>query len=240
MKIAIPFLAIVAAINCVAQTPAFDVASVRLFNPAGAPGASVHTSPDSLTIHGASLRDCIQVAYHMPLPQQVTGPDWLNDVRLDIVAKAAGPVGEPHLYLMLQTLLAERLGVRAHIEQKEMSVYAITLVKGGPKFSESTTEGPPARRAFDMQRFSMSDVATWLSHGFGGPVVDATGLKGRYDLHLDMAQYAPVDGSQPGPMDAIGIMITALQEQLGLKIESRKDLVDVLVVDHAEKTPTEN
>ncbi len=218
---------------------------MRLAEPAGSPGPRIRTSSDSLTIHGLSLRDCIQTAYQMPATQ-VTGPDWLSDIRLDIAAKAAGPVTEAQLYLMLRTLLAERMGVRTHVEQKEMPVYALTLAKGGPKFSESTTEGPPVfghgKGGPNMQRVSMSELAMALYEPFGRPVIDATGLKGRYDIHLDMTSYrpAPTADGNPGSMDMVSVMITALQEQMGLKVEGRKQGIDVLVVDHAEKTPSEN
>ena len=89
----------------------------------------------------------------------------------------------------------------------------------------------------------MSDLAAALSQAFGRPLVDATGLNGRYDIHLDMAPYAPAataDGQQGIPVDTVSVMITALQEQMGLKVESRKDQIDIVVVDHAEKTPVEN
>jgi uncharacterized protein (TIGR03435 family) len=240
---AAPILFLFAGLPCLAQSPAFDAASLRLADAAKEiPGPRIRTSPDSLTIQGSSLRDCIQLAYEMPATQ-VTGPDWLGDVRLDIVAKAAGPVDEKQLHLMLRTLLGERLGVKAHVERKEIPVYALTIAKGGPKFSESTTEGPPifgkGKDGPNMQRVSMSDLAMALSQPFGRPVVDATGLKGRYDIHMNMTSYV-ADGNPATPMDAATIMITALQEQMGLKVEARKDAVDVLMVDHAEKTPTEN
>jgi uncharacterized protein (TIGR03435 family) len=84
----------------------------------------------------------------------------------------------------------------------------------------------------------MSEFALQLSGGLGRPVVDSTGLKGRYDIRLDMASAAAVQ--QTDRMDAASAMITALQEQMGLKVEDRKELVEVLVIDHAEKMPTEN
>jgi uncharacterized protein (TIGR03435 family) len=250
MKIATPILVALAGCGCLAQSPtappAFDAATVRIADPAGFPGPRVRTSPDSLTIHGSSLRDCIQVAYQLPATQ-VTGPDWLSDIRLDIAVKAGGPVEEKQLYLMLRTLLAERLGVKTHMERSETAVFALTVTKSGPKFSESTTQGPPSggRRGdqVSFERFSMSDLAVALSQPFGRPVVDATGLKGRYDIHLDMTPYAPAEtaaGQQGTPVDTVSMMITALQEQMGLKVESRKDQIDILVVDHAEKTPVEN
>ena len=142
----------------------------------------------------------------------------------------------------LQALLAERMGVIAHIERKEVAVYALTLSKGGPKFSETTSEGPPDfskdKTGTNAKRVSMSEFARVLSQGFGRPFVDATGLKGRYDIRIETISYTTAAPSDA--MDAVGIMVTALQEQLGIKVESRKDTVDMLIVDHAEKIPTEN
>src|SRR5580658_1149415 len=138
MKIVVPLVILFVSFRCLAQapaalssapSPAFEVASVRLADAAGGPaGPPVQTSQDSLTLRNFSLRNCIQLAYEMP-PTKVTGPDWLNDVRLDIVAKASGPVDEKQLHMMLRTLLAERLGLKAHVESKEMPVYALTLAK---------------------------------------------------------------------------------------------------------------
>jgi uncharacterized protein (TIGR03435 family) len=223
--------------------PAFDAASVKLAteesirNPGG---RRIQTSPGSLITHGLSLRACIMWAYGMPA--QIVGPDWLDGVHIDIVAKAATPAGDKQLYLMLRTLLTERLGVKAHVEKREMPVYALTLAKGGPKFSESTTEGPMVsgqdKGVLSIQRVSMSELAADIARGFDRPVVDATGLNGRYDIRIDMAAVAAVN--QADRMDAASAMMTALQEQMGLKLESRKDSIDVLVIDHAEKTPTEN
>jgi uncharacterized protein (TIGR03435 family) len=242
------FLLVFASLHCLAQppagpqspAPAFEVASVRVSGRENIPnsGPPVLTSPGSLNIHGLSLWGCILLAYQMP--EQIVAPDWLNSVHLVIEAKAATPVGDDQLYLRLRTLLTERMGVKAHFERKEMPVYALTLARGGPKFSESATEGPMAigedRGVPVPQRVSMRTLATELSRGFDRPVVDATGLKGHYDLRFDMnAPYRANRGDRFGAMNA---MIAALEEQLGIKVESRRDFVDVLVVDHAEKVPT--
>lgn len=220
-----------------ASAPAFEVATLRLADPAGSRGPGIQTTPDTLTIHGSSLMDCIQLAYQMT-STQVAGPEWLNDVHLDIVGKAAGLASETQLFSMLRPLLAERLGVMTHIERKEAQVYVLTVAKGGPKFSESTTEGPPTGRGTAGQiiyeHFAMSQLALQLSQPLGRPVVDATGLKGRYDIHMDMTSYPP------SAVDQVGAMITILQEQMGLKVEGRKEAVETLVVDHAERTPTVN
>jgi uncharacterized protein (TIGR03435 family) len=237
--------------NCLAQSPAaiapvprpaFEVASLRLADAgsSSSPGLSLQTSPGSLTIRNMVLFGCIMYAYQRPA--QVVGPDWIHDVRLDIVAKAATPVGDQELFLMLKTLLEERMGVRAHFEKREMPVFALTLAKGGPKFSESTTEGPPERvqdkDSVVFQRFSLDEFATMFSKMFGRPLVDATGLKGRYDFRFNLASLDAAN--QQDRMGEMGAAMTAMQEEPGLKIEDRKQAVDVLVIDHAEKTPTDN
>ncbi len=246
MKKAAHLLVVFVSVRCFAQAPvsppAFDTASIRLSSPesVNVPGRRLQTTPNSLTTRGLTLRGCILEAYRMGL-YQLIGPDWLNDVQLDIVAKTAEPVKDQQLYLMLRTLLSERMGVRAHVEQRKMPVYVLTLAKGGPKFSESTTEGPVVmardKDARLIQRISIADLAGQFSKMLGRPVVDSTGLKGRYDVRLDMASVASVN--QKDQMDAASAAIKLLQG-LGLKVEDGKEMVDVLVVDHAEKTPTEN
>ena len=177
-------------------------------------------------------------------PSQIAGPDWLSNVTLDIAAKAPGPVDEKQLYLMLRTLLIERLGLRTHTtEPTEMPVYLLTIGKGGPKFSESATEGQLTTKqgpgGIYMQHVSISDLAAEFSGKiFDRPVVDETGLKGRYDIHLDLASVAAAN--QQDRMASASAMMTALQEQMGLKVGAGKKTVEVLVIDHAEKTPTEN
>lgn len=237
------FFAVLAGIPCLAQPPAFDAASVKLATEESmaAGGRRIQTTPNTLTTHGLSLRACILWAYGMPA--QVAGPDWLNDVRLDIVAKAAQPVGDKQLYLMLKSLLIERMGLKTHVEKREIPVYALTLAKGGPKFSASTTEGPEVTRqekgAIVVQRASLSELAAELSgKGFDRPVIDATGLTGRYDVRLDMAAVAAAN--QADRTDPMGVMMSALEDQMGLKVVGRKGQVDVLVIDHVEKQPAAN
>ena len=238
-------LVIFSGFHCLAQPPgpAFDAASVKLATEEsmGSNGRRIQTTPNTLTTHGLSLRACIIWAYDMPA--QIIGPDWLNDVRLDIVAKAAQPVGDKQLYQMLRTLLMERIGLKTHVEKREMPVYALTVAKGGPKFSESTSEGPEVSRqergAMIIERASLGELAAELSGKvFDRPVIDATGLKGRYDIRFDLA--AVRAAVQADPADPMGIMMSALQEQMGLKVVARKDQVDVLVIDHVERTPTAN
>jgi uncharacterized protein (TIGR03435 family) len=248
MQAHIPAIFILAAATCLAQTPAFEAASIRPSTHAGTDLNELHdgqelirVSPGMVTFQGASLRICIQWAYGIP-PFQIQGPDWLKDVGFDIVAKSAGPADEDQLRLMLRTLLAQRFGLKTHSEAKEMQVYELTLAKGGPKFQESATEGRPLfggnNGRLTAERVTMSDLAEKISEPLGRPVIDATGLKGRYDIHLDATAYAGAGSN--GQMDVMSLLFNALQQQLGVKLESRKDTPQILVIDSVEKTPTEN
>jgi uncharacterized protein (TIGR03435 family) len=244
--------ALFACFSCLAQPsgpgPVFDVASIR---PAVPVRPDVQTEPGSLTIRNQSLRFLVQWAYDVP-PFQITGPAWLNDSRFDVVAKASGGGDEAKLRLMLRALLADRFSVTTHTEQKEMQVYAITLAKGGPKFQESTTEGPPV---FDRagptmltaRHVTIKDLAVQISEPLKRPVIDDTGLKGKYDIKIDISSYmqeAAAAGGKGdgggGQPDVMSILFTGLQQQLGVKLESRRQNVDILVIDSANKTPTEN
>ena len=224
--------------------PRFEVASVRLADPSESRTVQpIETGPGSLTVRGMSLFACLQWAYQMPV--NTVAPEWLRDVRLDIVAKAASPVGDAELFLMLRTLLHDRMGVAAHMEKREMASFALTIAKQGAKLTESNTDGPPDFRGASgvmiAQRMAMSDLAKMLTMSFRRPVVDATGLKGRYDFRIDGTRYLqPADGTAPSQAELAGAVISALREELGIQVEDRKALVDTLVVETAERVPTDN
>jgi uncharacterized protein (TIGR03435 family) len=231
--------------NCFAQPAAqlspvfettFDVASVRLSGPASNSGAlGLRTTPRSLTITNVSLFGCIQRAYQ---PVLTDGPDWLSEVRLDIVAKTAKPVDDKELFMMLRTLLRDRMGVQAHTEKREMPAYALTLGKDGPKFSESGAAKPATvpTGAQVLSDISLDTYAAMLSKPLGRPVINATGLHGHYDLVIDTSE-APGPGD---PVASVNFLISMLRQQLNLKLEPRKEMIDVLVIDHADKKPKEN
>ena len=181
-------------------------------------------------------------------PAQIDSPPgWFGENRFDLVAKAGMAADETQLRLMLRTLLAERFGLKLHKENRVLQSYAITVAKGGPKFHESPTDGP-----FVLERASpvilnahharMLDLAQGISGEIGRPVLDATGLTGRYEIHMDLSPYltAPPGETGGGQLDMMGILFTGFQDLLGLRLESRKESVEVLVIDHAEKAPTEN
>jgi uncharacterized protein (TIGR03435 family) len=142
--------------------------------------------------------------------------------------------------LMLQTLLEDRFQRKVHLETKELPIYALVVAKNGTKVhaikDEGDTEiGGGDGHQFTARQVSMQVFAGALARQFGSPVLDMTGLTGVYDITLDYAHddSAAADNG-PGPS-----IFTALQEQLGLKLEPRKGPVEVLVVDRAER-PSQN
>jgi uncharacterized protein (TIGR03435 family) len=245
-----PSIALVACFACLGQEPAsqkFDVASIK---PAvGGMRPDVKTSPGSLTLRNQSLLYLIQWAYDTP-PFQIQGPDWLNDNRFDVIAKAEAGGDDAKLRLMLRDLLAGRFGLKVHPEQRDMQIYGLSLARGGPKFQESPDEGPPEfvnggdRGTLVAHRVTMKDLAAQISDPLRRPVIDETGLKGRYEIRIDVTAYmqsaAGGDGHSEGQIDVMSVLFTALQQQLGVRLDSKKENVDILVIDHAEKTPTEN
>jgi uncharacterized protein (TIGR03435 family) len=248
----------------VAAPPAFDVASVKASQPSqgrdgggrgGGGRGNIQLSPDTLTMRNTSLKNAIRWAYHVT-EYQVSGPDWLDSAHFNIVGKSAGPASEEQLQLMMQTLLVDRFKLVLHHQTKEFQVYVLAPGKNGTKLQESKSEGESsiepqqgrgggglnAMGAVSVQRTPISQMIDMLSPVLGAPVIDMTGLKGRYDVTVNLAKYA--GEMQPGaggaPPDPLSLITMALEGELGLKLESRKMPLDQLVIDHAEKTPTEN
>jgi len=234
-----------------AAPQAFEVASVKVsqIGKAGGEGSRrerVDHTPASLTMRNVSLKSAIQYAYNVK-SFQVTGLGWIETERYDINGKAAGEVGEDQLRLMLQTMLTDRFKLAFHREEKVLPVYALTVAKGGPKFKESTTEGEmtavPGKGRFNgtLLRVTAAQAVDALSQPLQRPVIDETGLKGRYDITLDVSSYLS-DETQMKEFqaDPARLVFLILEEQCGLKLESKKAPIQLLVVDGAEKVPTEN
>jgi uncharacterized protein (TIGR03435 family) len=191
-----------------------------------------------------SLTNLIGYAYHRERYQISEAQGWMDSERYDILANAPGDgaPGDDHIRLMLQALLADRFRLKVHAETKEAPVYALVVAKNGPKLKESTADeysqtGSGNRTAQEtFSKATMEQLANHLSFSAGRPVLDKTGLRGFYDFKLS---WTPEYGGPPAP-DSNGVDIfTAIQEQLGLKLEPQKAPIDFLVVDHAEK-PSEN
>ena len=190
-----------------------------------------------------SLSTVVRWAYKLGV-YEISGPDWISNARFDITAKAASPVSEEQLRLMLQALLKDRFKLEAHRQTKDLSGYALVVGKNGTKLHpvEGGGEGSMTGAAlmFEGHKMPISRLADIISSALKTPVRDMTGLEGFYDFKVDLRPY--LQDRQPGdpPIDLPGIAMSALDAQLGLKLEARKIPMEVLTVDHAEKTPTEN
>ncbi len=197
-------------------------------------------------------------------PDQIEGkPDWLLRDNYDIEAKVADEDAEawkqPEVQrVMLQQMLAERFKLVTHREYREKPVYDLVVAKGGPKFKPSeTTDINVIRQTHPAARMlpggvvavrgskqgettlfgtTLTDLGIFLSSGAGRPIEDKTGLTGKYDITLELDMSPGPDGARPDPAT---VVITALQEQLGLKLEPAKASVETLVIDHVER-PSEN
>ena len=190
-----------------------------------------------VSILGLSIRNLIWLAWNLP-PERVTGgPKWLDSDLYDIQAKppAGGGSTMNDQYLRIQTLLADRLQLRVHRETKMSPVYVLTIAKTGLKIQEA--KGPDPSSNGNGSILPWEFVVSTLSQRLGRSVIDKTGLKGVWFVKL---QYTSDDGQAAGigtgPLDrtqpAAGPSIfTAVQEQLGLKLDSDKGLVDTLVID---------
>lgn len=253
MKTNVVLLTLFLSAGCFAQQAelSFEAASIRantdpLGDRPGRPNPQLTST--SLTMSNEPFLFVIEWAYDIPAVQ-IDGPVWIPEPRFDISAKISSPSTETDMRRMLRKLLADRFGFKTHTESRTMQAYAITLAKGGPKFQEAANDG-----SFTLERTNslilmahharVADLAQGIASEIGRPVVDETGLTGRYELRVNLAPYvtrAPDPGAgNPGQLDMMSILFTGLQEQLGLKLESRKSPVDILVIDHTEKVPTEN
>jgi uncharacterized protein (TIGR03435 family) len=246
-----------AALMALAQTqPAgkpvtFDAVSIRQAHP-GARGSGLVVDPGRLRIVNLTLKQCIGEAFGLA-DFRISAPDGLPTEHYDIVATVPGHTGrefDQPLQVALQSLLHERFQLAAHREQKVLSHYAIVAGKAGPKLKPSTQPGYSTRSGpgtLFATGLSLDDLAMYLTRRLDRPVVNATGIPGRFDLTLNWSPdetqsnpEMPNPNQPPAAADETRPSIfRAIEEQLGLKLEGRKGPVDILVVDRAEK-PAEN
>jgi uncharacterized protein (TIGR03435 family) len=227
------------------QTPVeFEVATIKPAPPQPEGRTSTRMSSDTdagkLNYTNVNLKEAIGKAYKVQ-QYQIAGPDWIETERFDIVARFPSHSAADRVPLMLQTLLADRFKLTLHRETKELPKYALVVGKSGAKFktaeSETGISSNSSRTHWHVTaKVSMRRFAEFLSDEAGRPVVDQTGLSGSYELTLDWApDDAPANDATAGPS-----LFTALQEQLGLKLDSTKGPVEMLVIDHADRTPSDN
>lgn len=237
------------------SAPSFDVVSIHLSPPS--PDGHNHIWNDVHESHfrtgNLSIHDLIQYAYNLPKSQMVGGAPWLDSAMYDIDAKSDAELdarlkampsedAAQQKLLMVQALLADRFALAVHHETRELPIYNLMLAKGGAKFQPTKDAGTTVNTGRSRMHIAGSDdtiglLARELAQSLGRVVVNQTGLSGRYDLSLrwtpddappPMLNGAPDPNAPPG-------LFTALQEQLGLKLEPAKGPVEVLVIDHIEQ-----
>jgi uncharacterized protein (TIGR03435 family) len=278
-----------------ALRPQFEVASVKPSPPSN-PGQIMRRlgppDPGMVNYGNATLKMLISRAYSV-MDYQVSGPDWIDSLGYDVVAKVPAGAAADQVPPMLQSLLAERFKLALHRESKSINVYALIVGKDGPKLKETDPAQlgvPPGRgvggfgdapppppppggpgvrmlvRPGGARQLSghmtMEQLTNTMSFFMDRPVVDLTGLKGTYDVDLafmpderdqmqsrmggpGMTMAPPPGAGDQGTANAVsdaaaGSIFSAVQEKLGLKLDPRKSPAEILVIDHAEKVPTEN
>ncbi|HSP67219.1 MAG TPA: TIGR03435 family protein [Bryobacteraceae bacterium] len=236
-------------------TPGFEVATIKPSNP-DTPGQSIlvgRGGSNLFTTTNTTLSDLITFAYGIHVRQVTGGPGWLETEKYDLTAKPDQP-GIPNdrqLRAMLQKLLAERFQLEFRRDKKELSAYTITLGKGGPKLSRNETGGNlpgfggRGPGSILVRNSTMAQFAGFLQARIvDRPVVDQTGLTDKYDFTLTwrpdpLAAPPPNAPPPPADLDSRSDLFTAIQEQLGLKLEAAKTPVEVLVIEKVQK-PSEN
>jgi uncharacterized protein (TIGR03435 family) len=244
-----------------ASLPSFEVASIKA-NHSGDNRVRLGTSPGRFTTTGGTAKMIIGWAYNVKDYQISGGPSWINSEKYDIDAKMEDSLANElqkltpdqrgdQIRSMVQALLANRFKLKVSHVTKEGPVYGLVVAKGGPKVTESKEYGGMMRMMGRGQLTATGVPIKYLtdaiSRELGRVVLDQTGLKSNYDFMLQWTPEIPTppasgtgDGSQgtanaPLPDSSEPSLFTAIQEQLGLKLESQKGPVDTVVIDHVEE-----
>ena len=224
------------------KRPEFEVATVKRNQSNSGATRFNKCAGGRLVASNTPIKAAIEWAYD--IFQEFSVPAWASQggETYDIEAKAAQLINVPECKLMLQTLLEDRFKLKLHREMRETRAYVLVLDKGGSKLRQANMDNPGASDGIWIQGgkigakgWDTSTIARWLAtiDSLGIPVVDGTGLKGFYQFKVDFARSLGGDGDKPD-------IFTALPEQLGLRLESKKNVaVEFVVLDHIER-PTEN
>lgn len=229
------------------DAPTFSVASIHRHAP---DDSSFFVRPPGngrFTATGSIARLLVMLAYDVQESQIVGGPDWFSSEKWDVEAKsddgARHSVEETRR--MLQSMLEERFALRVHRDTQERSAYVLAVAKGGAKFKPSEHAGSTNIRftgnSITLERGELSRMSQLLSGALGRPVIDRTGLTGPYDLSLQWDDAPVPEGGVLGlaapaaPGNDHGSIFTAVQEQLGLRLEPQRVPVEVIVIDRIER-----
>jgi len=190
---------------------------------------------------GATLGRLVQYAYNVHEIQVTGAQGWMNLERFDIVATSDGlheTVPPEKSQRMLQTLLAERFQLKVRREPKEMPVYALVISKSGEKVTKPGLNLPSGTGLVVLRTASISGLCSRLTIDAGRVVIDETGISGEHDIRLVFAPEKLNGGATPPELAGLTIFAAA-EQQLGLKLESRRAPVETIVIERAER-PTSN
>jgi len=219
----------------------FDVVSIKP-NTSDDRGGGMRPVAGGISASNLSVNILIQSAYNVRPWEISGGPGWVATDRYDIEAKTDGnPTFQENLE-MLRPLLEDRFRLKVHRESRQMPVYSLTIAKNGPKLLATAPETRgfirPGRGLIEGKAVNMPMLANFLGGSLGQTVTDKTGLPGSFDIKLE---WSPSEGESnykygDRPIDANGSSIfTAIQEQLGLKLEAGKGPVEMLIIDSLER-----
>ena len=220
--------------------PSFEVASVKSFdNTNQVPHGLTSISGPRVTMNGYTLSGLIQYAYDMRPYQISGGPKWIAADTYTVTAKAEGDVAPPtaEIRKMVRSLLTERFGLALHRDTKESRIYLLEPLKTGPALTSSTAQRPTMQMAAGhlmMVKVTTTQIAAMLSSVLGRPVLDRIQIPGEFDFTLDSPD---INMGRPQSQDELPgpSVFTAIQEQLGLKLEPSKGPIEILVIDRADK-----
>ncbi len=231
--------------------PSFEVATIKPSKPDEKGNAILVRGGQFSTIN-TTLLSLVEFAYDLQANQIIGGASWMSTDKYDLVAKpdAPGAPSDKQWKGMLQKLMADRFQLKFHRQNKEMSAYVLTVAKNGPKLTKSDGDpnGLPGLFFHQLgqlyvQNATMGDFTQLMQAVvLDRPVVDQTGIQGRWNFVLkwtpDESQFGGMGVKVPPPTNAADApppLFTAIQEQIGLKLEARKAPVDVIVIDHVEQ-----
>jgi len=222
-----------------AQQPlTFEVDNVKP-NTTGGPGATSRQRNGALELENYSLRRLVQLAYRVK-DYAYSGPSWLDSVHFDVVAKLPAGAKSDQIPEMMQALLTERFQLAVHREEKEMTGLALVVDKKGLRI-QPAEPGPNGGTGYGSSmaggnKITMAEFAGLLSNALDRPVKDLTSVGGVYNIKI---RWLP-DGPLPADTTGMSGSVYEAVQDLGLKLEVQKIPVEVLIVDRAERAPTEN
>lgn len=224
-----------------AQAPAFEVVSIKANQSDSGNSNLPYLRNGKLTATNVSLLMLLEAAYDLSA-SRISGPSWLDSDRYDLEARSPAGVPDSDMMPMLQAMLKERFRLEIHRERKELPVYELVVAKEGLKIPLFDGTNPPKptriyRGALGMGIVTMPELAKRISSPAGRPVVDKTGLEGKYSYVLT---YVPLSAESRSASDPAPDFFEAVRQQLGLRLEPKKDAIEIIVIDHADRVPSAN